>query len=121
MRYLLVVALLFTGCASAPPNRPANVVLAFQATQAIKSLDMLRDFAIDANAQTPPMLSTATTRLIVTYHRSAIRVVHDVPAGWKTTVQTGIIELFNSLPEAEQQKIGPYVTLIEALVMGAIQ
>lgn len=115
---LLCLALTFStlGCQHAPPTLTPAAQLAFQGTRAIKGLDLLRDFAVDANAQIPPVISTDTTRKIVIYHRSAITLIHDVPNGWKATVLTGLAEVVRDAPAGEAQKFAPYVGLLKGLL-----
>lgn len=118
-RSLVVVALLVvTGCASAPPNLSRQGVAAFNATRIIGGLDLLRDSAIAANAQIPPLVSTDTTRKIVTYHRSALLVIHDYPAGWMSAVVTGLNETVADLPPSEAQLLAPYVALVHTILQG---
>lgn len=112
---VLVVLLLAISCAKPPSLSPAGVA-AFNGTRVVKALDVLRDAAIDANAQVPPLLSTATTRKIVTYHESALKTIQVAPAGWVPVVQTGLTEVTNTLPEAERRQLAPYVALVQALI-----
>src|SRR5438874_13272896 len=86
---LLVGELLFVASCSnnPPPNLSPQARAAWYGTRAIKGLDLLRDTALDANAQMPPLVSTATTRKIVRYHESAITAIHATPMGWVSTVQ----------------------------------
>lgn len=122
MKYLLLLSLLFlatpvtTACRHAPPSASPQAVIAFQGTRVIKALDLIRDFAVDGNAQTPPLISTGTTRKVVTYHRSAITLVHDIPSGWKQTLLDGLDEIVKDLPAGEGQKLAPYVGLIKAVL-----
>ena len=115
---LLLVALTLAApaCQHAPPTLSPAAQLAFQGTRAIKGLDLLRDYAIDANAQKPPLLSEAVTRKVVTYHRSAITTIHDIPNGWKPAVQTGLDEVLKDVPGPEAQKLAPYVALIKTIL-----
>ena len=50
-----VLALLYVpACTNAPPTLTPAGIAAYRGTQAIQSLDLLRDAAIAANALTPP-------------------------------------------------------------------
>lgn len=113
---LLVALALAIGCTHAPPTLSPQGVQAFNNTRVIKGLDLIRDVAVDANAQTPPIVSTDTTRKIVTYHRSALLVIHDIPNGWKATVLTGLDETVRGLPAKESQLVAPYVALLKTLI-----
>jgi hypothetical protein len=120
-RCLLCLVLLVTpGCANNPPPNlsPAGAV-AYTNTRIIKGLDVLRDMAILANGQQPPLLSDATTRKIVTWHRSALQLINTSTAGWPTTVQTGLDETLKDLPPAESRTLGPYVALAKTLLTEA--
>jgi hypothetical protein len=116
---LLLASFLFVAtpaCTHAPPTASPQAQLAFQGTRVIKALDLLRDFAIDGNAQVPPLISTATTRKVVVYHRSAITLIHDIPSGWKATVLTGLDEVGKDLPATESQKLAPYLVLVKTVL-----
>lgn len=113
---LLVLALTFTACASAPPTLGPAAAQAFQNTRVVKGLDLLRDAAIDANAQTPPLLNTATTRKVVLYHESSVKIIHASGSGWKAAVVTGLDELPKDLPAAEASVLAPYLALVKTLL-----
>lgn len=113
----IVTLFLLSACAAnVPPNLSPAGVAAFQGTRVVKALDVLRDAAVDANAQIPPLLSTATTRKVVTYHESAIKTIQAAPSGWAPTVQAGLTEVLKDLPATERQQLAPYVTLAQTLI-----
>jgi hypothetical protein len=117
-RIVLIAALLVSSaCVKAPPTLTPAGVAAFNGTRVVKALDVLRDSAIAANAQVPPLLSTATTRKVVTYHESALKTIQAAPSGWVPTVQAGLTEVGKDLPPAEQQQLGPYLALVQTLIM----
>lgn len=119
---IFVVLLTCSACtANAPPNLSPVARQAFTNTRVIKGLDLIRDTAVSANAQVPPLVSTDTTRKIVAYHRSALLVIRDVPNGWKATVMTGLTETVRGLPPAESQLLGPYVALVTTILNEVIQ
>lgn len=123
-RLITALAALFalTACAAnAPPNLSPVARQAFVATRVIKGLDLIRDTAITANAQLPPLLSTDATRAIVEYHRSSLLVMQDVPNGWKVTVLTGLNEMVRRLPPHDAQLIAPYVALTKTILAEVIQ
>lgn len=112
----VLVLLNFVGCAKAPPNLTPTGNAAFQKTRVIKALDVLRDFAIDAEAQTPKVLPTATTRKVVQYHQSSLKVMQASDAGWKEAVLAGLNELVGNLNADEKTKFTPYVTLLTTIL-----
>ncbi len=116
MKRLLLLCTLLTfapvGCATAPPNLGPVAIRDFHKTRVIKGLDLLRDFAIDAEAQTPKVLPTATTRTIVQYHESALKIIASTDTGWVSAVKTSLNEAVGRLPESDRPKVAPYVTLV---------
>jgi ABC-type uncharacterized transport system auxiliary subunit len=113
---LLAACVILSGCQHTPPNLTPHETAAFKGTQAIKTLDLIRDTAVAAHAQVPPLLDTATTRAVVSYHKASINVIHVAPDGWKPAVQTGLDELLKSLPANAAQLLTPYVTLLRTLL-----
>jgi hypothetical protein len=107
---------LIVGCAKAPPTLTPVGKTAWQGIQAIRVLDTIRDVAIAANAQTPPILSTDTTRKVVTFHKSAVTVIGASPGGWKPIVTASIGQLQKDVPAAEWTKIAPYVALLSTII-----
>jgi hypothetical protein len=114
----VALALTLTSCAPPPPTLSPAGQAAVIGKQVIQALDVLRDFAISANAQTPPLLSTANTRKIVDYHESAVKVITTVPTGWKATVLAGLAQLKVDLPPGDWLRILPYVALVQSLIAG---
>jgi hypothetical protein len=112
----IYVMLSSLGCAKPPPNLTPVGTAAFQKTQVIKGLDLLRDFAIDAEAQTPKVLPTATTRRIVQYHQSALKVIQSTDAGWQGAVETSLDEVVANLSPSEREKVTPYVALVKTIL-----
>ena len=125
-RFLILVlpltALLALGCPPPPPNLTPQGLRAFQATRVITALDQLRDTAIAANAQVPPLISTATTRVIVTYHKAALLTIQsDTSNGWVVAVKTGLDQVVATLPPKEATVVAPYVTLVETILTAVTQ
>jgi len=112
------IALCHQACAKTPVNLSPAAVTAFESHEIQKSLDTIRDIAVDANATTPPVLTTATTRKIVTWHESAITVLHARGAGWVVTLAAGLDELLKNIPAEERQTLLPYVTLAKTVLIG---
>lgn len=111
-----ILALTLAQCASSPPNLSPAATAAFNNTRIIKSLDLLRDTAIEANAQERPLISEATTRKVVTWHRSTLLIIKATSFGWQATVQTGLEQLIAGLPAGERALLSPYVGLAKALI-----
>lgn len=116
----LLVVVLFAGvgsyCTPAPPNLSPQASIAFTNTRVQKALDLIRDTAQDANAQAPPLLSTATTRKVTLFHESAIKIIHTAGTGWQSTVRTSLDELLKDVPPAEVQLLTPYVALAKTII-----
>lgn len=119
IRILAIVAfsVLLLGCANkVPPGLTPQASLAFQATQAIKALDILRDTAIEAHAQTPPLVSEAATRQVVLYHQRIVKVVHAAPSGWAPAAVAGLEGLSASLTGTDKAFLVPYMTLVSEVL-----
>jgi len=118
MRYLLVLFALLAlpSCASAPPLGPV-ASQDFQKTRVIKALDVFRDFAIDGEAQTPKVISTDTTRKIVTYHQATLKILDAAGSDWRSLVASSLDALTPTLPEKDRPKVAPYVALVKALLL----
>jgi hypothetical protein len=110
------MAVLEAGCAKAPPSLGPVAAQDFQKTRVIKGLDLLRDFAIDGEAAKPQIVSTDTTRKIVTYHQSALKILDAAGSDWKTVVATSLDALVPALPEKDRGKVAPYVALVKTLL-----
>ena len=120
-RILLLTALLVLpasyGCAAkTQPQLTPAAQAAVTVTQIIKATDVLRDFAINANAQVPPVISHADTLKIVNWHESVVKTLLAVPSGWKATVNAGIVQLQADLPPPTWTRIQPYVVLVQTLI-----
>jgi hypothetical protein len=101
-----------SSCAThAPATLSPEARTAWYGTRVIKALDVLRDSAIEAQAQTPPLLSEAVTRSIVETHRSLLETIHQAPRGWPATVTAALGELEDGLPPAQRVIVHPYVEL----------
>lgn len=118
MRYLLVLLafLALPSCASAPPLSPV-AAQDFQKTRVIKALDVFRDFAIDGEAAKPQVISTDTTRKIVTYHQATLKILDAAGSDWRSLVATSLDALTPTLPEKDRPKVAPYVALVKALLL----
>ncbi len=120
---VVIVALLLTiatevGCLHTPPNLSPAGATAFNKTRVIKALDLIRDTAISANAQTPSVLSTDDTRLVVQFHEATLRTIQASDVNWQTAVSTAIDGFSKTLTAAQRSVIGPYITLVNTLLQG---
>jgi hypothetical protein len=112
------LALSLVSCASAPPSLSAAGASAYKKTQVVKVLDLLRDTAIAANAQTPPLVSTATTRKIVEAHKTALLTIQGSDAGWAAAVGVTLTQLSRdpSFLPAELQRLEPYFSIAAQVI-----
>jgi hypothetical protein len=113
---LVLVLLTAPSCAKAPPQLSPAGTAAFQATQVVRALSVLQDFAIGAEAQTPKLLSTDNTRKVVTYVGAAVKTIANVPGGWKPTVLAGLEQLRHDILPADWGRLLPYITLVQTLI-----
>ncbi len=123
LRFLLIccaLAQLTLGCASAPPNLSPVAKEAWYATRVVKGLDVLRDTAIDANNQQPPLLTTAETRCVVTTHQTILQTMQAKPSGWPTTVSTALDGLTKPgcLTQRSVTVLQPYVAEVALQEIG---
>src|SRR5678809_417129 len=115
---LLLVGLLAlpsSSCTHTPPNLSPSGKAAFQKTQVLKALDLLRDIAIDAEAA--GVLKTADARKVVTYHRSTVTSMQAADLGWTAAVGQCLDELVANLPPDARERIAPYVTLLKTVLV----
>ena len=108
--------ILAIGCAKVPPDLTPEASKAFKGAQVVKALDVLRDTAIAAHAQAPPLLSEDATRKVVTYHQSVVKTLQAMPEGWVAFAQKGLDELLTDLPSRERNLLTPYVTLVKTVI-----
>lgn len=113
---LLTSTILTGACAKAPPTLSPAGVRAFNTARVVKALDVLRDTAISANAQVPPLVSTDTTRKVVLYHQATLKTIQALETGWQAAVRAGLDSVVQTLPPNEQAILGPYAVLISAIL-----
>ena len=115
---LLLPILALLGCQHAPPTLSPQGTAAFNNTRVIKTLDLLRDVAITANAQTPPLLTTPTTRKIVNFHTLALKTIDASQTGWLSAVSVALFQLRSdpSLLPTELQFLNPYFDLAKSVL-----
>ena len=116
----LVIVLLAVSAPSCTRNAPPTLspagTAAYHATQVVKALDVLRDAAIDAEAQNPKLISTENTRKIVNFHEAAVKTIGATPGGWKPTVTAALDQLQHDILPAEWQRLLPYIALVKTLI-----
>lgn len=117
----IVSTVVLTGCAKAPPHLTPEATRAFHGTQVVKTLDVMRDAAVAANVQVPPLLSTDATRKVVLYHQSVVKVIQAAPAGWVPFAQRGLEEMLDALPPKERAVVGPYAALVKTVIAEVIR
>lgn len=116
-KWVLVILLIAAaGCAKAPQTLSPSGAAAFNALRVVRVLDLVRDTAIDAHAQTPPLIATEHTRIIVRWHAAALKTIAAVPDGWKATVLAGLVTLERDLPPDVWAKIALYITLARTVI-----
>ncbi len=103
-------------CQQPPPNLTPAAVVAFRQTEIVKDLDRVRDIAVDAHQTTPPLLTAEVTKEIVTWHQTAIRLVHDRAANWQAAVLQGLDELQRHLSAHDRQLLAPYLVAVRTLL-----
>lgn len=116
MKKVLLIALVLTSCAKAPPTLSPAGRAAFQAQQAVRVLDVIRDFAVAANDQTPPIIARNDMRKVVEFHQQVVRTIRAVPDGWKPIALTALDQLKADLPPPTWQRLQPYVALLTAVI-----
>ncbi len=104
------------GCVVTPPHLSPAASWAFNETRIIKSLDVLRDVVVDANAQKPPLVREAFMLATVKYHRSALVIIHAHALGWQSMVNQGTDELVKHVPANEAQLMKPYAVLLKVIL-----
>lgn len=115
---IAVLVLSATRCAHPPPNLTPAAQTAWNAHELQKDLDLVRDIAQDASEATPPVISVSAGVAITKWHTTAITLIHDQPAGWRTEVGTGLDALKTNLPAADYAVIAKYVTLAKGVLQG---
>lgn len=121
MKYLLFMLMLtLSGCAPPPQHLSVVSTTAFQKTRVVKVLDLLRDTAIDASSEVPPVLSTATARKVVQAHQAALKAIQASDTGWPAAVSVILAQLSHdqTLLPTEAQRLAPYFELAAQVLKG---
>ena len=104
-----------------PPTLSPKAQVEWQGTRIIHAIDAVRDLAQDGTKTTPPVISEATATKVTVWHRAAIITIHDAPAGWAHTVDTGLSQLIASLPPTEKQQLAVYLTLAQTVLKDVLR
>ena len=114
---VILVLLLFSACAKTPPTvTTPQGITAFQNLQIYKTLDLIRDIAIDANDTEPPILRTDVTRKVVSWHKSALTLIHARAEGWRAVILNGLDGILRTMSDDERSVFSPYVALLKTIV-----
>lgn len=93
-------------------------IVALHSLEVVKVLDVVRDLAIDGEAE--KIIAVDDARKIVTVHRSILLTIKEAPSGWKRTVTKALEELLADLSPSAKKVVGPYINsafiLIEAVL-----
>ena len=72
--------------------------------------------SVAAHATVPPLLSAPETLAVVQWHKAALITIHNAPAGWKSTVLTGLDETLKNFSPKARETLSPYVGLVRAIL-----
>lgn len=123
MRFGLVLALtalltstpLLSGCAApaavagrSTANLTTPGLKALQAKEGIKYLDLIRDFAQDAEATHVVSLETATK--VTRWHKALVLTIGQTPNGWQAVALHGLDALQQALSPTERALLDPYIS-----------
>lgn len=115
------IATSISSCAgNPPPGLTPNEKISYQSLRVVKGLDLLRDMAITAEAQIPPLITTDAARRIVLFHKEAISAIGAIPDGWKPIVISALTSLESELSDQDKQKFTPYFILVKTLISEVI-
>ena len=125
-KYLLLLSLLFVGCAkNAPPTLSPNSIIIWQSNEVAVSLGSLQSVAIGLNrvqqcAGTPtvchPLLSDDNTRVVVDAVTDGLTSLRAVPEGWKATGLAVVDRITLRLDDAGQSKLSAYLATAAAIL-----
>ena len=113
---LAVVVSYACGASHVPPNLSPESLAKWQATRAVKALDVVRDVAIAGNAIQPPIISTDDTRIVVEFHQSAVTVIAQTPQGWRPAVKASLSEALKHVSPDTAATLKPYVGLVSVII-----
>jgi hypothetical protein len=97
-----------------PPGLTQEAVSAFKSHEVLKTIDALRDTAI--NAEKAQLVSEETTRKFVTLHLSAARMMEAAQVGRIAIIKAGLVAIQDNLPANEAKLLKPYIALALAVL-----
>jgi hypothetical protein len=101
-------------CAPPPPNLTPQASVAFQNTEVLKTLDLIRDLAADG-AHTG-VISRADALLIVNWHTAAIRIMDARTSNYAVQITTGFDQVLAQLAPPVHERFAPYLTLLRTVL-----
>lgn len=124
--WALVAGALISSCASIPSlSTPSSLSAGgrrdFQIQRIVKALDLLRDTAVSAAAQEPPLVAFDTRQQIVRYHQSAVRLIAAGLSGWKASVLAGLEDAVANVPTDEREILQIYVTFVKMIISEVVE
>lgn len=113
---LVLVAVLGVSlrCAPPPPNLTPQASVAFQNTEVLKTLDLIRDLAVDG-AHTG-VISRKDALLITDWHTAAIHVLDARNSNYAVQIATGLDQVLAQLSPPVHQRFAPYLTLLRTVL-----
>ena|SRR6267143_6708646 len=118
-KLIMFIALCWSliGCGQTPPpNLTPQATEAFHARRALDVLRIVRDTAVDASRQNPPLVSHKAAVRVITWHKSLVQAIAAVPGGLKMTVDAALVELKTDLPPEDWKRIEIYINLLRAVI-----
>ena len=126
---LIVFVLVAGGCASkAPPSLSPAGVKIWQANEALLVLDTLQHSAIGMNniqqCEEPPseicrpLLSDASTKIVIDGVADAVYSIRRVPDGWKLTTTTALNSISSRLDVSGRNKLAEYIRAASVIISG---
>lgn len=103
------------GCAKLPPTvTTPQGKIAWENIQITKTLDLVRDLAVDAAHS--GIIIRSQGLLVVNWHTAAIKTLDARSLGWKTSITTGLEEALKELSPDQKKRFEPYVVLVRTIL-----
>lgn len=110
---VIVLALLFTACASAPSKQSQQALT----LQVLQRLDEFQNLVIDLYRD--KQISSEHAVLYSKFVVSATRSIRTVPDGWQTTVKASWVEMKAFIPINQMElKVQVAASVLDTLLMG---
>lgn len=123
---MLVVVLVFGGCASTPPSLSPAGVISYQANEAVLIIGQTQNAAIELNkiqrcepapsVVCTPLLSDRNTGVVVDAATDGLTTLRAVPAGWRATTSAAIDRIAMRLDAAGQAKFSAYLQAARSML-----